>query len=427
MNIASLGERVGAAHYYRGIPYARATRFAAPRPLSFDDLPASFTATDPAPAAPQHVRPGKKGMRQAPLMSEDCQNLTIVTPADVRTGERLPVMVYFHGGSYVYGSGDGQRYDPYLLVTEHRLIVVKVTHRLGYLGFMGGASGRPANLGLLDARQALRWVRRNIAGFGGDPDRVTAFGQSAGGDLVARLMITDGVAEENLFQQVIIQSAPLHLIHGKDAMTRHLLAVTSQIPLDAPAEVWGRASHRHVMANPFRFGLDRAMMPFGCHYGHYPLPAEEHEDAAYRAVAPHVKILVGSLERESGYFTPPLTGWAGRAQRALLEKQIRSFSQRLYADPARDFAQRHQDAGGQALVYRLATGVAGEPFESVHCTDLALLFDNPIWEGSRLWAGASRQNQEKQGAALRSIWAGFARTGEYTRECFEVARLQEVV
>lgn len=58
--------------------------------------------------------------------------------------------------------------------------------------------------------------------------------------------------------------------------------------------------------------------------------------------------------------------------------------------------------------------------------DLALLFDNPIWEDSRLWAGASRQNQQKQGVALRSIWAGFAHTGEYARECFEEARLREV-
>ncbi|MGV3017016.1 carboxylesterase family protein [Rothia sp. 88186D007BW] len=426
MNIARLGETIKAAHYYRGIPYARAERFASPRPLGLENLPADFTATDPAPAAPQHVRPGKKGMRQTAHLSEDCQNLTIVTPAGTAPGENLPVMVFFHGGSYIYGSGDGQRYDPYLLVIEHRLIVVKVTHRLGYLGFMGGTPSRPANLGLLDARQALRWVQRHIADFGGDPDRVTAFGQSAGGDLVARLMITDGVAQENLFQQAIIQSAPLHLIHGKDAMTRHLLTATQGIPQGAPAQTWGEAAHKHVMANPFRFGLDRAMMPFGCQYGHYPLPAEEDEDAAYRAVAGKFKVLVGSMERESGYFTPHLTGRAGRAQRAVLDRLICQFSRRLYAQPARHFAQRHQDAGGQALAYQLATGAVGHPMESVHCTDLALLFDNPIWEGSSLWAGADRAQQQTQGEALRAIWAGFAHTGQYPREHFEAARLREI-
>lgn len=426
MQIYQLGETVGEAHYFRGIPYARARRFAAPRPVSFDDLPVDFSATEPAPAAPQFVRPGKRGMRQAPVMSEDCQNLTIVAPVDLAEGERLPVMVFFHGGSYVYGSGDGARYDPCLLVTEHRLLVVKVTYRLGFLGFAGGASGRPANLGLLDAREALRWVNRHIAEFGGDPGRVTIFGQSAGGDLVARLMVADDTVQAGLFQQAIIQSAPLHLIRGKDAVTRHLLRATSHLALDAPALLWGEAAHRHVMANPVRFGLDVAMMPFGCHFGHYPLPAEYEEDAAYRAVASRVRVLVGSVERESGYFTPPLSGWLGRAQRVVLDRAVRWFSRRLYAEPARLFSQRHKDAGGRALAYRLETGVPGDPFESVHCTDLALLFDNPIWEGSRLWAGSELNQRSEQGRALRAVWAQFAATGDYPRQLFATARLREV-
>ena len=131
-------------------------------------------------------------------------------------GERLPVMVWLHGGSYTSGSGDLAIFDPAVLVAETRVIVVSVTYRLGLFGYLSTSTGRPANLGLLDQIEAFRWVQRNIASFGGDPGRVTAFGQSAGGDAVAHLMATPDAA--SLFQRAIIQSAPAgdHPRAGKD-------------------------------------------------------------------------------------------------------------------------------------------------------------------------------------------------------------------
>ena len=81
-------------------------------------------------------------------------------------------------------------FDPKALVAENRVIVVSVTYRLGLFGYLATGTGRPANLGLLDQLEAFRWVQRNISAFGGDPERVTAFGQSAGGDAVAHLMAT---------------------------------------------------------------------------------------------------------------------------------------------------------------------------------------------------------------------------------------------
>ena len=81
--------------------------------------------------------------------SEDCQNLSITLPADLAPDERLPVMVWIHGGSYVSGAGDSIQYDATSLVSEQRVVFVAVTYRLGLLGYLGGPS-RPANLGLLD-------------------------------------------------------------------------------------------------------------------------------------------------------------------------------------------------------------------------------------------------------------------------------------
>ena len=117
-----------------------------------------------------------------------------------------PVLVWIHGGSYTSGSGDLAIFDPARLVAENRVIVVSVTYRLGLFGFLATGNGRPANLGLLDQLEAFRWVRRNIAAFGGDPDRVTAFGQSAGGDAIAHLMAVPEAPA--LFRRAIIQSDP---------------------------------------------------------------------------------------------------------------------------------------------------------------------------------------------------------------------------
>jgi para-nitrobenzyl esterase len=113
--------------------------------------------------------------------SEDCLFLNVWTP-DVRRGAALPVMVYFHGGAYSTGSvvdplNDGRH------LAANGVVVVTVNHRLNALGylFLGRLDGRfpdSGNVGQLDLVLALRWIRANIAAFGGDPDRVTVFGQS---------------------------------------------------------------------------------------------------------------------------------------------------------------------------------------------------------------------------------------------------------
>lgn len=404
-----------------GIPYARAARFGYPQPVQARDFGEPYEANQPAPAAPQHLREGATDIRQSPHMSEDCQNLSVLAPADLQPGEKLPVMVYIHGGSYVVGSGDGARYTPDALIEEHRVLLVRLTYRLGILGFLGGKEGRPANLGLLDAREGLRWVKTNIASFGGDPNNITLFGQSAGGDLIARLLVSEDVVEEGLVHRAIIQSAPLELIRGKQKMVDHMHRVVAQkLSADATAQDYGKLSYTMQNQNPLRFGIYRALMAFGTQAGHYPLPPEDQLDQALTAVAGKVDILIGSNARESAYFLP-------RVKRPALlmplEGGVRHFTRNMYTEPALRLAQQIRDAGGRATNYRLRTGRPGHPLASAHCAELGLIFDNPAWAGSALFGGASRQEINTQGSALRAIWATFARYGSIRHDLAPAARI----
>jgi para-nitrobenzyl esterase len=202
---------------FLGIPYAAPPtaelRFAPPRPAARWD--GVRDATAPPPSCAQSTL----------LTTEDCLVANVHTPpADGR--RRLPVMVWFHGGAYTVGSAAG--YDPTPLVTRGGVVVVGVNYRLGPLGFLTlpGADGTGvANAAILDQQAALRWVRRNIAAFGGDPRNVTIFGESAGGHSVCMQLISPGA--RGLFRRAISQSgacigAGLGPDPRADAVTRSL-------------------------------------------------------------------------------------------------------------------------------------------------------------------------------------------------------------
>ena len=129
-------------------------------------------------------------------MSEDCLFLNVWTPQVGSNSGKRPVMVWFHGGGYMVGSGGDPRYDGSNLARDHDVVVVTVNHRLNVFGFLyladiKGADSRFAeasNVGMLDIVAALRWIHDNIAMFGGDPNNVTVFGQSGGGRKVSVLM-----------------------------------------------------------------------------------------------------------------------------------------------------------------------------------------------------------------------------------------------
>jgi para-nitrobenzyl esterase len=407
------GWRDGEVIRATGIPYARAPRFQPPAPVP--DWTTEFSATSLSPACPQAPVPfldDVLGTRYGELPgSEDCQNLSITLPGDVRPDEKLPVMVWIHGGSYTSGSGDLAIFDPARLVAENRVIVVSVTYRLGLFGFLATGNGRPANLGLLDQLEAFRWVRRNIAAFGGDPDSVTAFGQSAGGDAIAHLMAVPEAPA--LFRRAIIQSAPLGIARGRTRMNRTMGIAAESVTEQTPAmEVVEREAHVAQVAR--KFGL-LAAMPFGTQYGHHPLPAEKDIEAAWNRAAPHIEVLIGHTSEEARLFLPrspllmrlrSLPGVGPGAVRAV----DWVVTQAVYGRATRRFARRHARAGGRVHRYVLDWHAPGNIFGAAHTIDLPLLLGTrDTWDGVGLIAGAGWAQVDMTGRAVRALWSSFAR------------------
>lgn len=396
-----------------GIPYARAERFEAPSPVADWSEPLEASQWSPAcPQAPVVFLERVLGSDlDAQATDEHCQNLSVTLPEDVHPRESLPVMVWIHGGSYTSGAGDVPVMDPAPLVAEQRVVVVTVTYRLGLFGYLGGGPGRPANLGLLDQVEAFRWVQRNIAAFGGDPARVTAFGQSAGGDAVAHLMATPGAS--GLFGRAIVQSAPLGIARGRRAMNAAMLAAARDVTAQTPAaEVVAQQSR--VAGAAKGSGL-RAAMPFGSQYGHAPLPAEDDVDAAWDATAPDVDVLVGHTSEEARLFVREVPAVrravalpvVGRlVQRGL----VAALTAAVYGRSSRRFARRHARAGGRAHHYVLSWAAPGNPWGAAHTVDLPLLFgDEKAWARAELVEGATWEQIQSAGREVRAVWGAFAR------------------
>ncbi|WP_447553556.1 carboxylesterase family protein [Vreelandella sp. EE22] len=398
-----------------GIRYARAPRFCAP----VDEPPAAapIHAAGWSPASPQNTIPELNealGITPQEFHAVEGElHLSVTVPERPAAAPR-PVMVWIHGGSYVFGAADLSVFDVRPLALEQDVIVVAVNYRLGLLGFLGGYAERPANLGLLDLISALRWINTNIAAMGGDPANVTLFGHSAGGDAAAHLMIAEGT--QGLFQRAIIQSAPLGISRGRAKMNARMSRRATCVKDDAPLEDVLRVQEQVVEAAQ-GFGL-RSAMPFGIQYGHYPLPAEAKVDSAWRRVAPNFDVFIGTTAEETALFlvmSPnlmrlrrwPLMGEA--ATRAM----VAATTHKVYKRDALRFARRHAKAGGSAYVYRLDWGKRRYPFGAAHTIDLPLLLGEPeSWQYADIVKHVDEATLLEHGQRLRGLWADFARDGK---------------
>ncbi|HEC40266.1 MAG: Para-nitrobenzyl esterase [Candidatus Lokiarchaeum sp. GC14_75] len=191
---------------FKGIPYAEPPigdlRFKEPIPK--DSWSGVLDATEYGPIAPQPPPPDND-MGYIPRKQSEAECLTLNIGTSGIEGELRPVMVWIHGGGFV--SGNGADFDGARLVLKGDVVVVTINYRLGPLGFLY-IPGKTANVGLLDQIIALKWVKDNIHIFGGDPDNITIFGESAGGISICALLTMP--AAKGLFHKTIAQSGAVH-------------------------------------------------------------------------------------------------------------------------------------------------------------------------------------------------------------------------
>ncbi|MCJ1474091.1 hypothetical protein MMC13_002749 [Lambiella insularis] len=278
-------------HNFSNIRYAApplsALRFSPPSPLSLTSSP--FSAPSSSPSCPQALpawlligSPNAEGAPfnttpsnfsaadippPAPGESEDCLFLDVLVPKEVwdarQTAKKgAPVLVWIHGGGFVlgsktsFGAGDG-------LVARGQeagegVVFVAINYRLGLFGFLSVLTferNAPANLGLLDQRFALEWVRRNIHLFGGDPGRVTVMGESAGGgSVMAHLTAYGALKDGALFHRAIVQSPFLGLVPGKAEQEEQYNKTLQAAGVDSFAGLKGAAEAELRVANALTVG-----------------------------------------------------------------------------------------------------------------------------------------------------------------------------
>jgi len=403
------GTEEAGLHIFKGIPFAAAPigplRWAAPEPAQpwSEPLAANaFGVQSLQSATPMATMFG--GVQEEVALGEDCLSLNIWTRGCDESAR--PVMVWIHGGAFIIGSGASPMYDG-AEFARRDVVLVSINYRLGALGFLrltditNGAIPSTGNEGLLDQIAALRWVRENIAAFGGDPDNVTIFGESAGGISVGSLMGIESAAP--LFQKAIPQSGACHTASSIETanlvaeMTLERLGIAADdsaalLNADAAAIL---SAQEAVLAEQSQPGAQRVQ---GMAYQpviepqHLPsLPIE----AVRAGSAKDKPLLIGNTLEEMKLFTAMGTGPSDEAQLhdALGKAFVEDDRERLISAYRTSLEARGKPADAGDISAAISTdrmfrmpGIRLAEAQLAQCDDVfAYLFD---WETSFLNLGA---------------------------------------
>jgi para-nitrobenzyl esterase len=426
-------------HVFKGVPYASAARFQAPTAVT--SWTGTRDATEFSPAAPQPIGGPLDGLvpggYAGPIDEHTCLTLNVWTPNPSASSSR-PVLVWFPGGAFTTGAASQPVYDGARFGAEQDVVIVTCNYRLGALGFLDTrAAGGVANCGLRDSIAALEWVRDNIASFGGDPARVTAFGESAGGGIVLHLCASPRA--RGLFSGAIAQSGatfntldPARAALVLDSLLAELGLADSKLLGDMPVAEVLRAQ---TTAAGVLLGTV-GMMPFHPMVDGDVLPAAPVDALAAGAVA-GVPLVIGTTTDEMRLFLdlsgppPPRDKLCTRVARAvgvdaargdaivatyeaaLATRDTNEIWAAVFSDiqmqvPADAMRAAHR-AQGPTFSYLFGRPAVNPLLGACHGIDIPFTFGNFV-DGWAEFVGLDA-GVEAAGRAIREAWATFARTG----------------
>ena len=420
------GYRDHGVHVFKGIPYGADTAPQRFRPaLQESAWRGARDATQHGASAPQNGNDGPG--------SEDCLFLNVYTPG-LRDGGKRPILFYIHGGGYNNGSGGSPLYDGVRLCRRGDAVVVTVNHRLNVFGYLylaelaGPEYAHSGNVGQLDLVQALQWVQRHAAEFGGDAGNVTVFGQSGGGAKIATLMAMP--AAQGLFHRAMTMSGQQVTAAGPRAATQRTRLLLDALGIGADvSSIAALPAQRILEASRLRdpSRVEDSSLYLGPVLDSRSLPRHPfYPDAP--AQSARIPMVIGNTRDETRAFLGgdaenfSLT-WE-RLPKKLQEQQYVDLSpeaviaeyRRLYPDysPSDVFfaattagrswrgaiieAEVRARQGAPTWAYQLDWGspLDGGKFGAMHTLDTPLVFDNIAQPGSRTGTGADAQRMADQ-------------------------------
>ena len=466
------GESGDGIYSFKGIPYAAPiegiNRWLPPKPPAalagtFDATRYGASAPQKVPSAPEWLMPkaGVAMMKMLDGMADpgpDCLSLNVWTPAEPSVSDdKLPVMVWIHGGGLASGGSSLASMDGTRLAKRGNVVVVSVNYRLGGIGFLAGDvlfddDVCVGNRGFMDVVAALKWVHANIAQFGGDPDNVTVVGQSAGGTCVWALLSSP--TSKGLFHRAMVMSGPIVMI---DIADHHKFTVDVLKAMKVPVgdvEALARVSNDVIVGTKMQTMLYRRGEPYG-EMSRIRLPAagayhtefmpEDVLVAMANARARNIDLLVGNCRHDGrvAVLAMPLpkllaiqignsmfNGLIGntKADRKALLAEYKSAlpdsdgysvleriqSDALYRMRSTRAAEiQSGTSSGKTYMYQFeyeTKGINGA-FGAFHGFDSAFMFNNLSTLGACLGDESDVAEAQALADSITDAWAAFARTG----------------
>lgn len=440
-----IGVRADGIDRSLGVPYASAPvgalRFAPP--VSVPPWQGTRDATTFGATAPQSPYVGglESVLPSVRINGDEFLNLNVWAPAE-RSAAGHPVLVWVHGGALSRGANALDAYDGATFARDG-IVFVAINYRLGSEGF-SVLDGAPLNLGVLDQIEALRWVRREIAAFGGDPARVTVAGQSAGASTIAAMLVHPDAA--GLIDGAILQSGPLSARSRADA-GRITRLIAKDLGVAATREAFAAVPPDDLVAAQLRVTAGTTPITGGPGFAlavgdGLPDPAS----ALAEGVAGDIPILVGSTAEEYRLWFVP-TGLmqkigalhlaAARLKFRISRRTVRTYranrpgardaeifgalaTDLLLRLPINRLADARSKAGAPTWVYEFGWRSPERGLGAAHCMDLGAVFDRLDSPDAQLLSGGSAPRSLADD--MHAAWVAFVREGDPGWEAWDARR-----